>query len=163
MMKGKDDFNVFFQDFMKKGKIDPLKHGVSVIMELFTEYLNQLGKKISDFTDAVADFGGLGAVISEIWNFEEIKVDEYTFSSCIQWLKKHIDKSKHSAGCLLKVEQDKSLDKHNEYPLHFHLCFLDNNNNPLLDGKSPHAYIYAKKIDEDLSDSFENQSMLLIK
>ena len=162
-MTDKDKIYEAFQDFLKKGKVNPLKTGLDSLIHFFLFYLNQIGAKISDFTQSIDEIGGWSAFFSEAWNFEEIKIDEYTFAACIQWLKKHMDKTKYGAGCLLKLDEQTSLKKDIEYPLQFHLCFLDHNNNPLLDGDAPHVYIHTKKLDSDLAASLADKPMLIIK
>ncbi|MEB3191906.1 MAG: hypothetical protein VKL42_16315 [Snowella sp.] len=94
-------------------------------------------------------------LIKTAWNLEEKHCSEYSLEEAIKWIKLN-KPSEATGGILLKMSpSDKDIVLHH--------CFIDKDQNPLLDGKHPHRIVYTREISEDLSRQFGEKDMLVFK
>ena len=98
--------------------------------------------------------------IKEAWNLEEIKTHELSLEKCISLVKKEFNQKLHSSACIL---DKKDVDRNSKYRFEIHICFLDKNNEPMLNGNAKHWIIYTNALDKDLLNQFAGKDMILLK
>lgn len=98
--------------------------------------------------------------IKEAWNLEEIKTDELSLEKCISLVKKEFNQKLHSSACIL---DKKDVDRGSKYRFEIHICFLDKNNEPMLNGNAKHWIIYTNALDKDLLNQFAGKDMILLQ
>ena len=125
------------------------------IQEQFENIRSKLPEKFEQINEGIKQFGGINNVIKYCWVLEERKTNLFTFEQLLEWSKKNLDSTKHSAVCLYVIKKAN--------PKEFHVCFLDKNNQPLLKGTDKHLIVYADDIDNDLADLLGTKDMLLLK
>lgn len=98
--------------------------------------------------------------IKEAWNLEEIKTEELSLEKCISLVKKEFNQKLYSSACIL---DKKDVDRNSKYRFEIHICFLDKNNEPMLNGNAKHWIIYTNALDKDLLNQFAGKDMILLK
>ena len=98
--------------------------------------------------------------IKEAWNLEEIKTEELSLEKCISLVKKEFNQKLYSSACIL---DKKDVDRSSKYRFEIHICFLDKNNEPMLNGNAKHWIIYTNALDKDLLNQFAGEDMILLK
>lgn len=98
--------------------------------------------------------------IKNAWNLEEINIEELSLEKCISLLKKEFNQKLYSSACIL---DKKDVDRSGKYRFEIHICFLDKNNEPILNGNAKHWIIYANSLDKDLLNQFAGKDMILLK
>ena len=96
--------------------------------------------------------------IKEAWNLEEIKTEELSLEKCISLVKKEFNQKLHSSACILNKK-----DIDSKYKFEIHICFLDKNNEPMLNGNAKHWIVYTNKLDSSLLNQFAGKDMILLK
>ena len=100
----------------------------------------------------------LERLIKTAWNLEEKYCSKYSLEEAIKWIKLN-KPSEATGGILLKMSPSDKNDKN----IVLHHCFIDKDQNPLLDGKHPHLIVYTREISDDLIGHFSEKDMLLFK
>lgn len=139
---------------LDKYGINPLNMNFDKLYEDFKAHLKDV--------DAMLDQEGLMSLLAEAWNFEEIEAEEFTFLQCVQWLKKNLVRGKHAGGCLLRIREETAFKKSVKYKHHFILCFINAQNEPMLENEH-YAYVYANSLDKDLLAHLGEKEMLILK
>ena len=94
-------------------------------------------------------------LIKTAWNLDERYCSKYSLEEAIKWIKLN-KPSEATGGILLKVSPS-------DGNIVLHHCFIDKDQNPLLDGKHPHRIVYTREISEDLTRQFGEKDMLVFK
>lgn len=126
------------------------------IMDMLNQVANSLDGKVKEIQEVIADFGGIEKVAVMLWNLEERTEDTISFEEVLKWLKQNLNPTIHSGGCLY-VSDTKTLAKD------YHVCFLDKNNKPMMDGKEKHLIIHAAKCDKALAEQLGDKNMIVFK
>lgn len=92
--------------------------------------------------------------IKILWNYSEKNTKEYSFNELLSWAKDNIP-SNVKKVCVFK---ESALDKY----IKLHICYLDEDDNPVLNGDFPHQVVNALTLDEDLTEKFGNKNMLVL-
>lgn len=108
------------------------------------------------FDEAINQNGGYKSFVRFAWNLEEKETDELTLEFVMKWVKSNFNPKIHSSACLYVKKQAFGVTQN-------HLCYLDKQNEPMLDGKEKHLIIYAKKMDKELKEQLGNKDMLIFK
>lgn len=94
------------------------------------------------------------------WNLEEIKIEKLSLEECISLVKKEFNPKLYSSACILKK---KDVDRTSKYKFEIQICFLDKNNEPMLNGNAKHWIIYTNALDKDLLNQFAGKDMVILK
>lgn len=97
--------------------------------------------------------------IKQAWNLKEIKTEELYLEQCISLVKKEFNQKLYSSACILK----KDADRNSKYKFEIHICFLDKNDEPMLNGNTLHWIVYTNKLDSNLLNQFSDKDMILLK
>ena len=135
------------KEFVAKAKI---KAGESV---------NSIAKRFKDWLSSIS-LDDIFTDIKTVWNLEEKKIEKLSLEECISLVKKEFNKELYSSACILKK---KDVDKTSKYKFEIQICFLDKNNEPMLNGNAKHWIIYTNALDEDLLNQFKDKDMILLK
>ena len=123
--------------------------------DIFNKLQSDIKNKIENAsTDDILSF------IKLAWNLEEIKTEELSLEKCISLVKKEFNQKLYSSACIL---DKKDVDRSGKYRFEIHICFLDKNNEPILNGNAKHWIIYANSLDKDLLNQFAGKDMILLK
>lgn len=98
--------------------------------------------------------------IKTAWNLEEKKIEELSLEECISLVKKEFNPKLYSSACILKK---KDVDRTSKYKFEIQICFLDKDNEPMLNGNAKHWIIYTNALDKDLLNQFAGKDMILLK
>lgn len=90
------------------------------------------------------------------WRYEEINVEKYTFSNAVTWIKLNIGEGIKKAAILKNRDNVTNI-------VTLKIILIDENNNPVLDGKLPQMIINTYQIDEELMNNFGDKNLLIIK
>ena len=93
-------------------------------------------------------------LVKYAWNYEEKRCLKYSLEDAIKWFKANMP-SDASGGCIYKKSSTKEIVLHH--------CFIDKNNEPRLDGTTPHRIVYTIQLSQDLEQQFQNKDMLVFK
>jgi hypothetical protein len=88
-----------------------------------------------------------------LWNYQEQNSKIYSFDEVKSWIKDNMDSSLKKA-CIYKEEES---DK-----IKLHICFMDNNDNILLEGDYPHKVVNTLELDNVLLDYFTNRDLIIL-
>ena len=136
---------------------DSLETLIPNLTELAT---SSVVKLVEDIKKRVEGLKGLNPSTMErlnktAWNLEEKHCSKYSLEEAIKWIKLN-KPSEATGGILLKMSpSDKNIVLHH--------CFIDKDQNPLLDGNHPHRIVYTREISEDLTRQFGEKDMLVFK
>lgn len=97
--------------------------------------------------------------IKQAWNLKEIKTEDLSLEQCISLVKKEFNQKLYSSACILK----KDADRNSKYKFEIHICFLDKNDEPMLNGNTLHWIVYTNKLDSNLLNQFSDKDMILLK
>lgn len=97
--------------------------------------------------------------IKQAWNLKEIKTEELSLEQCISLVKKEFNQKLYSSACILK----KDANRNSKYKFEMHICFLDKNDEPMLNGNTLHWIVYTNKLDSNLLNQFSDKDMILLK
>lgn len=97
--------------------------------------------------------------IKKAWNLKEIKTEELSLEQCISLVKKEFNQKLYSSACILK----KDADRNSKYEFEIHICFLDKNDEPMLNGNTLHWIVYTNKLDSNLLNQFSDKDMILLQ
>lgn len=103
------------------------------------------------------DEEGFTTLISYFWNLEEESIEILTLEHVITWIKAHFNSKDHSAACLYIFKTGFLTAKE------YHVCFLDKEERPMLDGSEKHLIVHAKKCDAALLEQIGNKNMVVFK
>ncbi|PPS22037.1 hypothetical protein [Brachyspira murdochii] len=165
MNYNKDDILRVARDYMKKIEIsnkdtidsilDKLKKLPEDGVAKITNYLKNLNQAVSNHEEGV-----LG-IIKEAWNLHEEKREVLSLEDCISMIKGNINPKEHSAACIFLKSTGKNSKHYANYEIH--VFYMDHNNNPMINGNSPHWIIYTNELSKDLSEEFGNGDMIVLK
>jgi hypothetical protein len=91
------------------------------------------------------------------WNYEEKSTKKYSFEDSLSWVKSNMPQNIKSA--VIYKEEDRT----EEGIIKLHICFLDDEQNPLLNGEYPHLSVFTSEIDNELRNSFGDKSLIILK
>lgn len=97
--------------------------------------------------------------IKKAWNLKEIEIEELSLEQCISLVKKEFNQKLYSSACILK----KDADRNSKYRFEIHICFLDKNDEPMLNGNTLHWIVYTNKLDSNLLNQFNDKDMILLQ
>lgn len=97
--------------------------------------------------------------IKQAWNLKEIKTEELSLEQCISLVKKEFNQKLYSSACILK----KDANRNSKYKFEMHICFLDKNDEPMLNGNTLHWIVYTNKLDSNLLNQFSDKDMILLQ
>lgn len=91
------------------------------------------------------------------WNYEEKSTKFYTFEDAIKWVKNNYPKIKTDImGACIYKEIKKDI-------IMLHICYMNNNEEPLLDGNYSHILVKCLEMDKELIIQFGDKDLLLIR
>ena len=138
------------------------------LKEQLEKFIIKLGDSIKDILDKI----NLGNEFNDIsddeiienlkkeWKLEELKLEELSLEKCIELVKSEFNPKKNSSACILNK---KDIDKSMKFKYEIHICFIDNKNDPILDGESKRWVIYTNRLDSNLINQFGNKDMIVLK
>lgn len=166
--------------FAKIGEI--AQHSIFDLMKL----VRQISPELRDYSDKE-----LQDALKIAWNYEEENTELFTLKDAIVWMKENFNRSLYSGGCIYKLEPNLVQNNTIDHPVDvdddgkpqissedachdtngskeiqvkcLHLCFLDKEGNPLLDGEARHKVVYCNMIDDTLSRQFGDKNMIVLK
>lgn len=97
--------------------------------------------------------------IKKAWNLKEMEIEELSLEQCISLVKKEFNQKLYSSACILR----KDVDRNSKYRFEIHICFLDKNNEPMLNGNTLHWIVYTNKLDSNLLNQFSDKDMILLQ
>lgn len=172
--------------------IEQIRDIFTKIDDMAQHSIFEMAKLVRDWSPEFRDYSDaeLQEALKIAWNYEEEETDIFSLKDAIVWMKRNFDKSLYSGGCVYRVEahheephkvdqndakkpaiygdsvekasHDESKGRNPEL-ICLHLCFLDKEGNPLLDGGARHKVVHCKMIDETLSRQFGNKDMIILK
>lgn len=147
------------------------------IEEMGKEILEQLkiksGESVVNILDKVKDdikskidnisVDDILSGIKTAWNLKEIKTEELSLEKCISLIKSEFNPKLYSSACIIK----KDISDIKKYKFKIHICFLDKNDEPILNGNALHWIIHTNKLDNNLLNQFgskdNNKDMIILK
>ncbi|WP_020004356.1 hypothetical protein [Brachyspira innocens] len=121
--------------------------------------VEKIEKEISDTINNV-QVDELFRALKIAWKLEELHMDTLSLEKCIALVKKEFNPKLYSSACIL---DNSSTNKSNKYKFEIQICFLDKNNEPLLNGDAKHWVIYTNSLDRDLLSQFGDKNMIVLK
>jgi len=118
----------------------------------FYRLATKLRERIVDFAGSAEEFDEL---VKFAWNYEEKFCGEYSMEEAVGWFKANMPKTAAGA-CLLKAPRGTNA-------LTLHHCFLDHQDNPMLDGRHPHRAVHTIGITPELAKQFGTTDLLILK
>jgi len=91
--------------------------------------------------------------IKIFWNYSEINVDEYSFNELLSWVKENIP-SNIKRACVYKDTLGTLIQ--------LHICYFNENDEPILNGDFPHLVVNTLSLDNVLSEKFGDKDMLVL-
>ena len=124
---------------------------------IMKKIMDKSGINISTITAKLAD---LGLPYDEdtlkiSWNYSEKNTKNYSFTELLDWVKLNLPEHIKKACIYKTIDESK---KH----IQLHICFLDGNDEPLLDGDFPHQIVKTISLDKKLQDGFGNKDILIL-
>ena len=138
------DLESIINEFIE-GQGRNLKNGIKDLFNYAKDKLFDLFDDDKDLEDA----------LKIAWNYEEQNTSEYTMEDAVKWIKININRNVYSGACLFKEKTSLGLC--------LHLCFIDNNEEPLLGPADKHKVIFCNRIDESLAKQFGNKNLIIFK
>ncbi|MEI0477411.1 hypothetical protein [Brachyspira pulli] len=150
------------------------KNNEKKITEDFKEILSSIkiktGEAVNDIVDRVKinlkdkidniNSDDLIIFFKRAWNLEELEMDILTLEKCIYFVKKEFNPKLYSSACIL---DSKNVNRNSKYRFEIHICFLDRNDNAILNGNAKHWIIHTNTLDKDLLNQFGNKDMIILK
>lgn len=150
------------------------KNNEKKITEDFKEILSSIkiktGEAVNDIVDRVKinlkdkidniNSDDLIIFFKRAWNLEELEMDILTLEKCIYFVKKEFNPKLYSSACIL---DSKNVNRNSKYRFEIHICFLDKNDNAILNGNAKHWIIHTNTLDKDLLNQFGNKDMIILK
>lgn len=144
------------------------KNSLTKLKKQLEEFTVKLGDSIKDILEKLNlgdEFNRVPEekLIEELkksWNLEELELEELTLEKCIELVKSEFNPKKNASACILNKN---NIDKSIKFKYEIHICFIDNKNEPILDGGSKRWLIYTNKLDNNLINQFGNKDMIVLK
>ena len=144
------------------------------ITEDFKEILSSIkiktGETVNDIVDRVKinlkdkidniNSDDLIIFFKRAWNLDELEMDTLTLEKCIYFVKKEFNPKLYSSACIL---DSKNVNRNSKYRFEIHICFLDKNDNAILNGNAKHWIIHTNTLDKDLLNQFGSKDMIILK
>ena len=89
------------------------------------------------------------------WNYEEKNTKKYSFTEAVDWAKSNMPEN-IDAVAIYKEDNENDV-------IRLHLCYLDKDENPLLNGKHPHLVVNTFEMDNELTNAFSDKSLIVLK
>jgi hypothetical protein len=138
------------KQFLKNLSLDIAQVSSTSFEELINGLKNEVGSKFNLSRDSAE------RILKIAWNYNEKNCEEYSLEEAIKWFKLNLPKNA-SGGVLLKIASTNSGE------LKLHHCFIDTDENPLLDGSYPHLVVNVLKLSENLGNQFGDKDMIILK
>jgi len=120
------------------------------IKKFLNSDVNELLKELKDKVDFVLKEEHLKMV----WNYEEKNTTKYSFNEAVKWFKFNMPQGIKTAA-IYKDKKDEVIN--------LHLCFLNENNEPLLKGDYPHLVVKTMEIDNEFIANFGDKDLIVLK
>lgn len=149
-----------FEKFFKESEFDAQKNSIEDLIESFPEYLRRVNSDLKDLFDIIEKkYGGIKSFIKTTWQLEEKTVEQFSFEDVLLWVKPRMNKQLYSGACVYKIESHKKKMNKNDV----HICFLNLNSEPLLDGSAEHLLVHAESLDSMLVKYFGREPMIVLR
>lgn len=156
----KNDSNNFN---LKDDLVDSVKKALkNITISAGESARNIIGKIEKEISDTINDvqIDELFKALKVAWKLEELEMDTLSLEKCIALVKKEFNPKLYSSACIL---DNSNANKSNKYKFEIQICFLDKNNEPLLNGDAKHWVIYTNSLDRDLLSQFGDKNMIVLK
>ncbi len=134
------------QDILNLIKDEDIKDFLAMNVEDFVEEVTKRSKEILTPEH-----------IKMAWNYEEKNTKKYSFLESVNWVKSNMP-TNIKAAAIYREENgtDNGIIK-------LHLCFLDEEDNPLLNGGYPHIVINTLELDNELLNNFGDNNLIVLR
>jgi len=140
-MRNMDDIMDLIEKLLKEKEIwEILKMSIKELVE-------ELGRKFKVIISV--------ETLKMAWNYEEKHVKMYSFAEAIEWAKTNMPNDINGVVILKELSEDGHI--------RLHICYLDQDEVPLLGGSHPHLDVYAKSIDNELQYNFGDKDLLVLR